>query len=108
MLPFIKSLPTVWDETIVLNGSKIGELAAFARRKGNIWYVVFLNGGTEKRINCKLNFTGFKNTHVEFISDDLNDSKNVKHGSGSFKSDNVLNIRLAENGGYVAKITATN
>lgn len=106
VLPFIKSLPSVWDETIVLEGSKIGELAAFARRKGDVWYVAFLNGGTEKEIYCKLNFTGFKNNHVEFISDDLNDSKNVKHGSGSFKCGNVLNIRLAENGGYVAKITA--
>lgn len=106
VLPFIKSLPSVWDETIVLDGSKIGELAAFARRKGNVWYVAFLNGGKEKEIKCKLNFTAFKNNQVEFISDDLNNSKNVKHGSGVFKSGDVLNIRLAENGGYVAKITA--
>jgi alpha-glucosidase len=32
----IKSIPSVWDETIVLPGSEIGEVAALARRKGDV------------------------------------------------------------------------
>ena len=40
----IKSLPSVWDETIVLPASEIGELAAFARRHGTTWFVAVLNG----------------------------------------------------------------
>ena len=35
----IKSIPAVWDETIVLNDSEVGEPAVFARRSGNIWYL---------------------------------------------------------------------
>jgi alpha-glucosidase len=35
----MKDIPAVWDETIVLPGSEIGELAAYARRKGNNWFV---------------------------------------------------------------------
>ena len=31
----IKSIPSVWDETVVLSVSAIGEVAAFARRAGN-------------------------------------------------------------------------
>jgi alpha-glucosidase len=44
ILPFIKTLPVTWDETIVLPASKIGTLAAFARRKGSDWYVAVING----------------------------------------------------------------
>jgi len=40
----IKALPSTWDETIVLPGSSIGEVAAFARRKGDQWFVAVLNG----------------------------------------------------------------
>src|SRR5204863_2109260 len=35
----IKSLPTVWDETRVLPSSEIGQLALFARRSGDRWFV---------------------------------------------------------------------
>ena len=40
----IRALPSTWDETIVLPGSGIGELAAFARRKGDEWFIAVLNG----------------------------------------------------------------
>ncbi len=44
ILPLLKTLPVTWDETIVLPGSSIGKMAAFARRKGNDWYVAVING----------------------------------------------------------------
>jgi len=40
----IKTIPTVWDETIVLRPSEIGEVAAFARRSGDVWFVGIMNG----------------------------------------------------------------
>lgn len=53
-LPLIKQIPTVWDETIVLPGSEIGELAIMARRKGNDWYIGVLNGGEKKTVEIDL------------------------------------------------------
>lgn len=44
ILPLLKTLPVTWDETVVLPGSRIGRLAAFARRKGREWYVAVING----------------------------------------------------------------
>jgi alpha-glucosidase len=44
ILPLLKTLPVIWDETIVLPGSAIGTLAAFARRRGSDWYVAVING----------------------------------------------------------------
>jgi alpha-glucosidase len=43
-LEIIKTLPTVWDETRVLPGSRLSDLAVFARRRGNDWYVAGING----------------------------------------------------------------
>jgi alpha-glucosidase len=42
-LPAIRTMPAVWDETRVLEGSAIGKFVAFARRSGNDWYVALLN-----------------------------------------------------------------
>ena len=40
----IKSIPCVWDETIVLPASEIGHVAAFARRQGDDWFLAILGG----------------------------------------------------------------
>src|SRR5205823_10890599 len=40
----IRSIPSVWDETIVLPPSEIGEIAVFARRQGSIWFLAIMNG----------------------------------------------------------------
>jgi alpha-glucosidase len=40
----IKSIPSVWDETRVLPPSATGELAPFARRSGDRWFVATMNG----------------------------------------------------------------
>jgi alpha-glucosidase len=49
ILRLLKTLPVTWDETIVLPGSEIGQLAAFARRKGRDWYVAVINGTDSAR-----------------------------------------------------------
>ena len=47
VLPIVRALPAVWDETIVLPGSSIGGVAAMARRKGSTWFLAAINGGTQ-------------------------------------------------------------
>jgi alpha-glucosidase len=54
----IKSIPSVWDETIALPASEIGELAAFARRNSSTWFLAIMNGATAKTIKVPLNFLG--------------------------------------------------
>jgi len=43
-LSVFKELPTTWDETIVLPGSKIGGVIGMARRKGSTWFIAIING----------------------------------------------------------------
>ena len=47
VLPLLRTLPVTWEETLVLPGSKIGALAAFARRAGKDWYVAVINGANQ-------------------------------------------------------------
>ncbi len=41
----IAALPTVWDESHVLDNTELGVTAGFARRRGHEWFVGFLNAG---------------------------------------------------------------
>ncbi len=52
---FISSIPTVFDETVPLNG-EIGEYVAVARRKGNTWYVGAMTNWTEREVELDFSF----------------------------------------------------
>ena len=54
----IKQIPSVWDETIVLPASDIGEVAAFARRSGEKWFISVMNGEAGRNITIDLSFLG--------------------------------------------------
>ncbi len=75
-LDFIKSFPVVWDETVVLPGSTVGELAAMARRAGDQWYVGFINGDEPKTFTLRLNdFLSRGRYEAVIFSDDLESEK---------------------------------
>tara|TARA_R110002050_G_scaffold251241_2_gene389404 strand:- start:22818 stop:24773 length:1956 start_codon:yes stop_codon:yes gene_type:complete len=54
VLDFLKTVPTVWDETKYIGGEP-GDYCAIARRKGTKWFVAVVNGAKEaKRIELDL------------------------------------------------------
>lgn len=54
-LDFWKTIPTVWDETRVVNGA-IGKFATIARRSGQEWYVGSINAGERRTLRIPLAF----------------------------------------------------
>ncbi len=54
-LEFYDAIPTVWDETQVIDG-KIGEYAIIARQSGKTWFVGCMNSGKEREFNVPLTF----------------------------------------------------
>ena len=67
----IQSIPTTWDETLVLPQSTIGELAIYARRKGSTWFVAAMNGEhVSKTINVDLSFLKKGNYELHLIKDE--------------------------------------
>jgi len=101
-LHFLKTVPTVWDETHLVAGYP-GDYAVFARRSGNTWYLAGINGKNEARdITFNLSFAP-KIFQLELISDgvDLN-----SFGYEILKKDSQdkFTIKLQANGGFVTVI----
>jgi alpha-glucosidase len=49
----LRTMPTTWDETLVLPFSEIGRVAALARRKGTRWYVFAINGDAQAALTVQ-------------------------------------------------------
>lgn len=123
--PIIRAIPSVWDETRVLAGSKIGDLAAIARRSGDDWFVGILNGGEARDYELTLSFLGDGSYKALLIQDDLKaDPVNVielglnmkavgkrkewttaipfKASEESLQKSKRLAVKMAKGGGFVA------
>jgi alpha-glucosidase len=101
----IRTLPSVWDETIVLPGSEIGELAAFARRRGRTWFVAVLNGPAARRARIDLSFLGAGRYDALAAKDDPADSASVKVEKTTATRTTPLAIDLREGGGFIVRLT---
>jgi alpha-glucosidase len=104
-LDIIKAIPSTWDETIVLQPSEIGKCAAFARRKGDTWFIGIINGSEKKNIDIPLSFLGSEDYSINTIEDDPDrDDATIQKVNKVDKSDRIrISIRPA--GGFVAKLT---
>ncbi len=54
-LEFYKNVPTVWDETRVIDG-QIGQYASIARRSGQQWFVGAMNDDQPRTLSLPLDF----------------------------------------------------
>ena len=50
----LKSIPSTWDETVVLPVSEIRQVAAFARRSGDTWFLAITNGPYARNVQIDL------------------------------------------------------
>jgi alpha-glucosidase len=102
----IKSIPAAWDETIVLPPSEIGEVAAFARRSGNRWFLAIINGPARRTMRIALTFlrTGAHSAFV--VRDDPSESAAVKLENTTVQPKDSLTIDLVSGGGFIARFEA--
>jgi alpha-glucosidase len=101
----IKSLPSVWDETIVLPASDIGELAAVARRRGTTWFVAVLNGPTNRTLRIDLGFLGKARYDALVVRDNRDDAAAVVVEKTRAAAGTPLTIELRPAGGFIARLT---
>lgn len=99
----IKSIPAVWDETVVLPNSEIGELAIFARRTGNTWFLVVMNGVGDRVLRLGLPFLKNRTYQASIVKDVPKNPAAVALISETHKREDVLEIVLASGGGYIAR-----
>jgi alpha-glucosidase len=100
----IRSIPSVWDETIVLPFSEIGQVAAMARRKGDTWFVAAINGVYAKTVRADLSFLG-QGTYKSLLIRDASEPAAVKVEHLTLRSSDSLYLDLRSGGGFAARFT---
>lgn len=99
---FIASVPTTWDETVIVDG-KMGEYIVTARRKGDTWYVAGITDWNPRELNIDLSFIGDSQGEGVMFRDGANAAKNAKDYKKEqivIAKDKKLNIKLAPGGGF--------
>ncbi len=98
-LDFMKEVPTLWDETVFIDGYP-GKYSVIARRHQNQWYVAGINAEkTVKKLKFNLPMLAGKN--LELINDDKNGNTFTKPVSINKKGE--YEIEIQPSGGFVLK-----
>ena len=103
---FIAKIPTVWDETVALDG-KVGEYCIIARRAGDEWYVGGMTNWSEREVEIDLSFLGEGN----FVATEFVDGPNANkigrdflRKSAEVKGGSKMTVKMAVGGGFAMKI----
>ncbi len=101
---WMKSVPTVWDETRYVAGYP-GKLAVVARRKGDVWRIAGIEGEDKaKTVTVELPFLEAGSYSVEVIADG-NDDRSFSRTVKTIKGGEPFEVSLRAAGGFVAKVT---
>ena len=101
----IMGIPSVWDETIVLPSSRIGELVVYARRSGTTWYLALMNGGTARTLSVPLFFLSEGVYRGELVRDDPKNSGAVKTETSDLRRNSELKIEMVDGGGFIGRFS---
>lgn len=104
---FLAKIPVEWDETRLLKG-KISKYTVIARRSGDDWYVGAITNQDERNLEIATDFLKQGKYHIEIIEDGLNANTRAEDylkTIGDFNSGEILKLKLAHGGGWVARLT---
>ncbi|WP_248925096.1 glycoside hydrolase family 97 catalytic domain-containing protein [Paenibacillus hamazuiensis] len=101
-LEVIRSIEAVWDETIVLPESSIGELTVFARRKGGKWVLAVMGAGPARALDIPLSFLGEGEYKATLVRDNPQNDAAVVVERSTARRGGTLSIELNSGGGFVA------
>lgn len=96
VIDFLKDIPTNWDESSFVTGYP-GKDIVMARRKGNRWFVVGINGENKSKL-LQLDLSFIKNKDGFLITDNKKAFQKTE-----INSKDLTTIQLSPNGGFVAK-----
>jgi alpha-glucosidase len=106
IMEFLSKVPTVWDETKVLN-AKVRDYITVARKSKNEWYIGALTDWTPRTLQIDLSFL----EEGEYVAEIYSDGVNASRYAGDFKKtiqrvtrNKKLNIQLAPGGGWAARL----
>jgi alpha-glucosidase len=107
IMEFLGPVPTVWDETKVLDG-KVAQYVAVARRNGKDWYVGAMTNWSPREMEIDLSFLPEGNFTMQAYQDGVNADRmgsDYRMVKSSVNRGTKLKIALAPGGGWAARIT---
>ena len=104
---FLRIVPTTWDDIHFISGYP-GDYVAIAKRSGNEWFIGIMNNSKMKEVTIKLDFIapGVSSLSSWADAEDANSSpKNLKISTQTVQQGDLLKVKMADNGGWVARVT---
>ena len=102
---FMAALPTVFDETHVLDG-RVGEYVAIARRAGDVWYVSAMTGTDARTLSLPTSWLAPGVVYeATILSDGVNAAKHPSDyaiGHRQIRAGEAIDAALAPGGGFTA------
>ena len=98
---FFLLIPTVWDESVVLDVSDVGEVVAIVRRSGKDWFLEVISEHT-RNIELPLDFLGKGNYAFSCVADVQGDQHRVEQRNGVIAKGNKIKIDLNKTRGFTA------
>lgn len=108
-LEFFRDLPSVWDETVVLEG-EVARSIVIARRSGNRWYLAAMNGDDAMQLQAPLKFLGEGKWMLHSFADNTNSSdyQAVVESTLGVDAKTVVPLSLLPAGGFAGIISKEN
>lgn len=104
---FISKIPTVWDQTKMLDG-KISKYIVTARRKGDVWYIGGMTNWDARTVEIDLlPILGEGKFEIELFTDGANAEKygqDYKRKVILIDSSEKLSVNMTPGGGFAARI----
>lgn len=105
-LDFIATIPTVWDETVAVNGT-VAQFVTTARRKGDNWYLGGMTDWSERDMEIDLSFLPEGKYRVTLFKD----GPNAHRAGRDYTKEELtvtpsekLRLHLAPGGGFAARM----
>jgi len=105
-MKFLAKVPTVWDETKVLD-AKVADYVMVARRNGDEWYVGAMTDWTGRELTVDFSFLGPGRHRIIIYQDGINADRfgnDYKRATAKVKAADKMKIKLAPGGGWAAII----
>ncbi len=103
---FLRAIPTVWDETVVVEG-EVGKSIVMARRSGQTWYLVAMNGDDAAQLPVSLSFLGKGKWSLQSFADkpDGSDYEAIVGSREDVTAQSRPVLSLAPAGGFAGIVT---
>jgi alpha-glucosidase len=105
-IEFLRQMPTVWDDTVVISG-EVGKTLVLARRAGDRWYIAAMNGDDAAQISVPLKFLGKGKWKLRAFADktDSSNYEAIVESNGEVGSQTNLPLSLLPGGGFAGIFT---